>query len=109
MNVYLSDTEWEVRDSALELLSSCMSLAQNSMSPIIFISEYVFIWLFSEYPYFVDWFLRHNLLNSVIQALGDVEPYVQASALDVLSYLVRIEKVGGINIFDLAYEWILFY
>lgn len=73
--LYLGDMEWEVRDSALEVVITCMKLARE------------------KYPHFVDWLLRHHLNTAVITALGDVEGYVRASAFTVLSNIISIDKV----------------
>nr|XP_027226227.1 uncharacterized protein LOC113818246 [Penaeus vannamei] len=47
LTIYLGDTEWEVRDSALELLLTCMKIAKE------------------KYPYFVEWLLRYRLNDSL--------------------------------------------
>lgn len=75
LTIYLGDTEWEVRDSALELLLTCMKIAKE------------------KYPYFVEWLLRYRLNDSLLTALGDVEGYVRASALNVLANIIEIDKV----------------
>ncbi|XP_047480369.1 uncharacterized protein LOC125032976 isoform X2 [Penaeus chinensis] len=75
LTIYLGDTEWEVRDSALELLLTCMKLAKE------------------KYPYFVEWLLRYRLNDALLTALGDVEGYVRASALNVLANIIEIDKV----------------
>ncbi|XP_042860570.1 uncharacterized protein LOC122250440 isoform X2 [Penaeus japonicus] len=75
LTIYLGDTEWEVRDSALELLITCMKLAKE------------------KYPYFVEWLLRYRLNDALLTALGDVEGYVRASALNVLANIIEIDKV----------------
>ncbi|KAG0717891.1 hypothetical protein GWK47_053536 [Chionoecetes opilio] len=73
--LYLADVEWEVRDSALEVLITCMKLAKE------------------KYPHFVDWLLRHRLNTAIITAMGDVEGYVRASAFTVLASIISIDKV----------------
>ncbi|KAK7077077.1 hypothetical protein SK128_012876 [Halocaridina rubra] len=75
LSVYLVDIEWEVRDSALELLITCMTLAKE------------------KYPYFVDWVFRYKLNKAVLTALDDNEGYVRASAFNVLSCVVSIDKI----------------
>lgn len=49
--------------------------------------------VFSEYPYFVEWLLRYRLNDALLTALGDVEGYVRASALNVLANIIEIDKV----------------
>ncbi|XP_069951691.1 uncharacterized protein [Cherax quadricarinatus] len=75
LSIYLGDRDWEVRDSALEILVTCMKLAKE------------------KYPHFVDWLLRYKLNLAVMTALGDVEGYVRASAFYVLANIISIEKV----------------
>ncbi|KAK3867195.1 hypothetical protein Pcinc_027312 [Petrolisthes cinctipes] len=75
MTIYLADLEWEVRDSALDVLITCMQLAKE------------------KYPYFVEWLLRYQLDRAVVVALGDVEGYVRASAFNVLANVISIHKV----------------
>ncbi|KAG7162186.1 hypothetical protein Hamer_G010856, partial [Homarus americanus] len=75
LTIYLGDREWEVRDSALETLITCMKLAKE------------------KYPHFVDWMLRYKLNLAVMTALGDVEGYVRASAFTVLANIISIDKV----------------
>ncbi|XP_063885348.1 uncharacterized protein LOC135113733 isoform X3 [Scylla paramamosain] len=72
--VYLADVKWEVRDSALEVLITCMKLAKE------------------KYPHFVNWLGRHHLNTAVITAIGDVEGYVRASAFTVLANIISIDK-----------------
>ncbi|MPC23457.1 hypothetical protein E2C01_016506 [Portunus trituberculatus] len=72
--VYLADVKWEVRDSALEVLITCMKLAKE------------------KYPHFVNWLGRHHLNSAVITAIGDVEGYVRASAFTVLANIISIDK-----------------
>ncbi|XP_071524109.1 uncharacterized protein [Panulirus ornatus] len=76
LTIYLGDVDWEVRDSALEVLITSMKLAKE------------------KYPHFVDWLLRYNLHYAVLTALGDVEGYVRASALIVLANIISIDKVS---------------
>ncbi|XP_068243729.1 BRCA1-associated ATM activator 1 [Palaemon carinicauda] len=71
----LADTEWEVRDSALEVLHTCMTLAKD------------------RYPYFAEWLIRYNLDTVVLAALEDIEGYVRASAYAVLACVVSNEKI----------------
>ncbi|XP_066985282.1 BRCA1-associated ATM activator 1 [Macrobrachium rosenbergii] len=71
----LSDTEWEVRDSALEVLNTCMTLAKD------------------RYPFFAEWLIRYNLDTVVLAALEDIEGYVRASAFGVLACVVSNEKI----------------
>lgn len=72
--VYLADVKWEVRDSALEVLITCMKLAKE------------------KYPHFVNWLGRHHLNTAVVTAIGDVEGYVRASAFTVLANIISIDK-----------------
>ncbi|XP_064099421.1 uncharacterized protein LOC135210456 [Macrobrachium nipponense] len=71
----LADTEWEVRDSALEVLNTCMTLAKD------------------RYPFFAEWLIRYNLDTVVLAALEDIEGYVRASAFGVLACVVSNEKI----------------
>ncbi|KAB7503100.1 hypothetical protein Anas_11813 [Armadillidium nasatum] len=76
-NTYLSDIEWEVRDSALEVIWSLMNVEN------------------SELELFCICFEKFNILNLVLQAVGDIEQYVQSSALNVLSAVISIDKIWG--------------
>lgn len=71
----ICDLEWEVRDSAIEVLLTCMSYSKD------------------KYPSFVTWMLRYKLNECLLSALRDVEGYVRASAINVLAKIVVIDKI----------------
>lgn len=72
----LHSIHWEVRDSALELLQIICTLAENKM------------------PAFQPLLLENDLPNVLISVVqNDSEPYVRASALSCLTYMVQVESV----------------
>ncbi|XP_076035711.1 uncharacterized protein LOC143021829 [Oratosquilla oratoria] len=75
LSSFLVDTQWEVRDSALEVLLTCTMLAQ------------------CKYPYFIEWIVRHKLLGAVLAALNDIEEFIRASALKVTANMVSVERL----------------
>nr|XP_014273987.2 uncharacterized protein LOC106679378 isoform X2 [Halyomorpha halys] len=72
----LHSVHWEVRDSALELLQTICTLAERKM------------------PAFQPLLLENDLPNILISIMkNDCEPYVRASALSCLYWMIQIESV----------------
>ncbi|CAH1391055.1 unnamed protein product [Nezara viridula] len=72
----LHSVYWEVRDSALELLQIICTLAEHKM------------------PAFQPLLLENDLPNILISMVqNDSEPYVRASALSCLCYMIQLESV----------------
>ncbi|XP_012283609.1 uncharacterized protein LOC105701446 [Orussus abietinus] len=72
----LHDTNWEVRDSVLEVLNTIATISED------------------KYPAFQDFLLVNRFLQLAIEvATNDTESYVRASALTFISTTVRINKL----------------
>lgn len=71
----LHDVNWEVRDSALEVLRN-----------VVIISEI-------KFPVFQEHLLEHELIGLVVaMSIDDAESYVRASAINCLCHMVKIER-----------------
>lgn len=69
----LHTTSWEVRDSALEVLSTIAHISED------------------KFPAFQDHLLQHKLCSLVVNmAIGDEESYVRVSALNCLAVMVAV-------------------
>lgn len=64
---------------------------------------------FSELELVCNGFEKFNILNLVLQAVGDIEPYVQSSALNVLSAVISRDIVSLLsNLFIYFFNLVYF-
>ncbi|XP_047107452.1 uncharacterized protein LOC124776482 [Schistocerca piceifrons] len=71
----LHDVNWEVRDSALEVLRNVVTISEI------------------KFPVFQDHLLEHELIGLVVaMSIDDAESYVRASAINCLCHMVKIER-----------------
>lgn len=102
----LHDLSWEVRDSVLELLHAIVVISHESKQYCRFIFLYLNVFLclyfFKEFPPFQKHIVQNQCCQTVeIVARNDSEPYVRASALKVLSAMIKIRLFWETSLHEL--------